>query len=230
MAYIPPKPTGTTREAIFLSWVWETLVKLQKISGGPGVSVNQTTRGITISVPAKQQCGGSATIQRVESGSTKQMKLVALTVAMNGDAVGTVVGNELIYCVSFENGVEGATVIPVAKPFWLRRSSVASRVVTLPDGDHSYSFTNGYTRLDNRTKNGTTTQFTEVIWPPYSAGDVICVTEPVGLNKAYTDASNTQHEVLYEDTNSTGRTWAWQDTYCTNGVSKSIYVVGSKPF
>lgn len=46
----PPRPVGQSREAAFAQWVWDSLSKLDSITGGPGVSVSSGPRGVTISI------------------------------------------------------------------------------------------------------------------------------------------------------------------------------------
>jgi hypothetical protein len=49
----PPRPVGTSAEARFAQWVYDTLIALQNMQA-PGTRVNRTTRGVQISAaPAR---------------------------------------------------------------------------------------------------------------------------------------------------------------------------------
>jgi hypothetical protein len=149
------------------------------------------------------------------SGGSKvvQLTLSPCETAQYGDAAGTVVGNDYIYCID-----SAGSHIAVLKPFSLRRSTTDGQTVGMIDGSHTYAFQNATWRKDTRTDNyGSAVVFDEIIWPEYHGGDVIYASQVDGSG-------------AYVDLNVDARTWAIQDTYCSNGTSQIIFIVGSTPF
>ncbi len=63
MAYRPPKPTGNTPVAIFMRWVWESIDRLEKLTGSNGALLKKTTRGTQVVVRPQEQAP-------TESGTT----------------------------------------------------------------------------------------------------------------------------------------------------------------
>ena len=47
---VPPRPTGTSREAIYDQWVWDVLNALLRINV-PGASASFSSRGLTLVLP-----------------------------------------------------------------------------------------------------------------------------------------------------------------------------------
>src|SRR5438105_1963901 len=76
MAGVPRRPTGSSAQARFVQWVWDTLVMHNRAGRAPGAKVSRTTGGVFIE-PDDSGNGGLLGNSRV--------KQYVLTDASHGD-------------------------------------------------------------------------------------------------------------------------------------------------
>lgn len=53
----PIRPTGSSKEAMFLQWVWDSIHQLRRVSDVQGVVTQRTTRG-TVQIPKPTSVSG----------------------------------------------------------------------------------------------------------------------------------------------------------------------------
>lgn len=62
-APVPPRPNGSDAQAVFMRWVWDSIVSLTRVSDVQGVTTHRTTQG-TVQIP-------QATKKTVQGDTTK---------------------------------------------------------------------------------------------------------------------------------------------------------------
>src|SRR5580765_1894775 len=116
MGGIPRRPTGTSAQARFVQWVWDTLVLHRRAGRTPGSKVSSTTGGVFSEPMLSNALGGT--------GSRVQQYI--LTDASAGDYF---VCRTLSQTLDPESETLtitiGANDIYIAKPFHLRQSAFA---------------------------------------------------------------------------------------------------------
>lgn len=146
----PDIPTGSGRESRFMRWVYDQLCILTNITGGNGVTVSKTSRGIVVSASSK--------ISAFAKESTGSVLNVTIST----------INSDYLVCTKADGGT-----INVAKRKPMRRS-ITSKVV---DGI-TYNFSN-ITSMDpnnfRQSADGSTSPQFEAAHPRYVVGDKISV-------------------------------------------------------
>jgi hypothetical protein len=121
IGYRPPKPTGSSPEALFMQAVWEKLWgESSRIMDATGSQVSRTTRGNVI-VPKPGKWGGiSAKRYRVKS-----------------------VQGDYLTCRTWDGSTEGDADVLVAKPPQLRHSITAQTIDGVSVTYASYTISSG---------------------------------------------------------------------------------------
>lgn len=143
---------------------------------------------------------------------------------------------DYLYCHYVVNNiVNTASVLNVAKPYWLTQKYGILPYVTsslnLPDGQHYYSTTGSWVnkRLDTVSGSGVTA--IDIIWLPYVSGEILQASRPAsGIGYIINDPLTSQNMAVI-DLNQAGRKWMPQvGVACTTSfqiVDVSFPYIGS---
>lgn len=145
IGHLPPRPTGSGPDAVFMQWVYDTFVML-RMQETPDASTSRTTRGFQV-IPNKGGGGGI-------SLSTYRFKSM---------------GTNHIVCRTWNGTTEGSSDVKIAKPpeMWFSVTSETLRGETISYS--SYDLVN-QTRL--ASKPGLVFE-TQLITRKYEVNDII---------------------------------------------------------
>lgn len=183
----PPNPLTGSNPIVSWANKLRAAVVAQRIRGGRGIRVNQSTDGVTISV----EPGGAS----APATSTHVEMFLYKSAGTGADA-------DLLKCRTWDGVVEGPTDVWVLKPYKLRK--INAQIV----GGSTIVYTWDATYLQRTASIGTSIVEVQTIIPryiaPYSgyAGDII----HAGKLK-YPQTVNLQ-TIEYVDLNVDGRAWA----------------------
>jgi hypothetical protein len=157
----PPRPTGTSREAHFMQWVYDTILALRPIKV-PHALVSQTTRGVS-AIPRPPGKGGAVELN-ISMYQTMADETETLKVKQGADYV---------WAYPFNGTSVSGAADKVAKPFEIRESvtsEITNEGVTL----HYTYPAHGERRI---TGDQTLAGLVEVqfITPEYIPGQIIVV-------------------------------------------------------